>query len=684
MGRALFEAARIAFATEAAAQAPAQMASSAEGCAADEPAVAIAMLADAAGSAVTLDQVDLAVRYAERAMELAAGQPGFVGDLARTTIHAVQPLVTDEIGDTENHDHAVSVMNTERLFAGSPQLAYVLGNSLVQSGPPALVGRWFSWMGTSAEVDSSGALAAVLDLVRCKERLIAGAVTEAMTAAEAAVGQFEVLGNRPLLARALGWCAWARASAGEVAGVFESAAQFFAHESSTTHSARLQVLAALAHGELQKGHAERAIAWLRSLESDAATLDGFRGSTDWPLLPFFLQLCLMAGHDPKRTRESLDAGTAASSGRWNRHVSGWSEALREPNAHAALRLLDEMFVAGPTRMPLMGAQIKFTSGLLLRELGSIDAARFNVNQANTEFQHCGALGWATLTTLQLEDPLSNSQPANRTQPTLPGIERESGHVGTMAAGFGDSPLATESDRRPAYEVRILGQFSVWRDGVAVTIPPGRAAQAIKVVALFRRISVDELAELLWPDAEPGVGTRRLRNILWRVKASSGDLLRRQDNFIGLEDNVTIDAARFEEMAGRAFREDLDLDEAHAIARQAISLYGGEVLPTDRYADWTTGPREALTQMRLQLLDLMLAHASDSGNRQEAFALLEDLIDADPYEERYYVQLATLHKEAGNLSRMRSSISRGERMLADLGVEPSRHFVEAADKLQADA
>ena len=87
-------------------------------------------------------------------------------------------------------------------------------------------------------------------------------------------------------------------------------------------------------------------------------------------------------------------------------------------------------------------------------------------------------------------------------------------------------------------------------------------------------------------------------------------------------------------------------------------------------------------MRLQLLDLMLAHASDSGNRQEAFALLEDLIDADPYEERYYIQLATLHKEAGNLSRMRSSISRGERMLADLGVEPSRSFVETAQRLRA--
>jgi hypothetical protein len=41
----------------------------------------------------------------------------------------------------------------------------------------------------------------------------------------------------------------------------------------------------------------------------------------------------------------------------------------------------------------------------------------------------------------------------------------------------------------------------------------------------------------------------------------------------------------------------------------------------------------------------------------------------------------LHLEAGNRSRMRASISRGERMLADLGVQPSQSFVDLAVRLQ---
>ena len=219
--------------------------------------------------------------------------------------------------------------------------------------------------------------------------------------------------------------------------------------------------------------------------------------------------------------------------------------------------------------------------------------------------------------------------------------------------------------------------------MSTAVPLGHAAQALKVVALFGRISVDELAELLWPGAEPGVGTRRLRNILWRIKSSSGDLLRRYDNFICLEDGVVTDVSVFEEAAGRAFKERQGCEERHMLAREAIRLYGGELLPSDRYADWATGPREALAQLRLQLLDLMLAQALDSGNTQEALSLLEDLIDADPYEERYYVQLATLHLDAGNRSRVRNAIGRCERMLADLGVEPSKKFQDFVHTLQHD-
>jgi DNA-binding SARP family transcriptional activator len=56
-----------------------------------------------------------------------------------------------------------------------------------------------------------------------------------------------------------------------------------------------------------------------------------------------------------------------------------------------------------------------------------------------------------------------------------------------------------------------------------------------------------------------------------------------------------------------------------------------------------------------------------GHRQEALSLLDRLIEADPYDEHYYLQAAELHAQAGNHRRALSIIGRAERMLNDLGV-----------------
>ena len=366
-------------------------------------------------------------------------------------------------------------------------------------------------------------------------------------------------------------------------------------------------------------------------------------------------------------------------------LSQWTDGLRQPDPADSLRLLDQTVPSGSPRSPFLKAQITLTSAVRQRQLGMAEVASFNFTQAGKQFDHCGARGWSHLASTQFHEPQAPS-----TDSTVAALVPH-GHTplvtttrpgpSTVDAAFSDDREHGDGRPVPSAEIHLLGQFSVSRNGAPAAIPLGHAAQALKIVALFRRVSVDELAELLWPGAGPGVRTRRLRNILWRIKSSSGDLLQRRDNFICLENGVVTDVALFEDAAEKALKGDVLLETAHDLAREAIQVYGGELLPSDRYADWTTGPREALTQLRLQLLDLMLTHALRAGNRQESFSLLEGLIEADPYEERYYTQLATLHLEAGNRSRMRAAVSRGERMLADLGVQPSQDFVELVRTLQ---
>ncbi len=587
---------------------------------------------------------------------------------------------------TGGQDSLVRLLNSSLPFAGSPQLAYVIGSAVVQSGPPVLVRRWFGYMDDPAASAQRALLGGAVTMVRAKELLSSGRVAEALSAADDAVARFDGLQDRPLLARALGWSTWAQAIAGDATRAFQTASRFFALEPAMTRSPRLQVLAALAHCELQRGHADRARAWLRTMEDETVTRDGAQTYVDWPFFPTFLQLVRFAELEMPTPAGSM--ASFAVEGDDVDHLAAWTDALCGSDPAASLRRLDTALLAGPSEDPILTAQMKLTSALMQHQLGSEEVARFNLTQAVSEFERCGAHGWRQLAAARLDSwfqrpNTSASAHAVAAHDTAPALQLQNGHqpLPTMERPTVAPIVPLAPGIVPPHEIRLLGQFSVLRNGMATAVPLGHAAQALKVVALFGRISVDELAELLWPGAEPGVGTRRLRNILWRIKSSSGDLLRRYDNFICLEDGVVTDVSVFEDAAGLAFKERQGCDARHTLAREAIRLYGGELLPSDRYADWATGPREALAQLRLQLLDLMLAHALDSGNTQEALSLLEDLIEADPYEERYYIQLATLHLDAGNRSRVRAAVGRCERMLADLGVEPSRKFLDFVGTLQ---
>jgi len=69
--------------------------------------------------------------------------------------------------------------------------------------------------------------------------------------------------------------------------------------------------------------------------------------------------------------------------------------------------------------------------------------------------------------------------------------------------------------------------------------------------------------------------------------------------------------------------------------------------------------------------------------QEALALLERLIEADPYEEHHYVQAAELEVQTGNRRRAIYTLDRAQRTLSELGVPPSRGLLAVRSTLVSD-
>lgn len=235
-----------------------------------------------------------------------------------------------------------------------------------------------------------------------------------------------------------------------------------------------------------------------------------------------------------------------------------------------------------------------------------------------------------------------------------------------------------------YSVQLLGRFAVHRLSSDVTPSQAQPAQAVKIVALRGQIPVDELVESLWPGAEPGVGRVRLRNVLSRVQHACPGLLAREGDQVLLGRNVSVDAHVFEREAVAVLAAPSSCEASELVDRAtlALALYAGELLPTDRYAGWTSVERERLAARHRELLAVLVDQNEQSGNVTAAVRLLEDAIALEPYDESLCIRAAGLMAALGWRSRAVQMLRRAEAVAADLGVAPSRAASELRAKLAA--
>mgnify|MGYP002336071904 CR=1 FL=1 len=227
-----------------------------------------------------------------------------------------------------------------------------------------------------------------------------------------------------------------------------------------------------------------------------------------------------------------------------------------------------------------------------------------------------------------------------------------------------------------FEVRLLGGFSVCRDGAQVPLAAGTGAQAVKYVALQGgRVTADQLVEALWPGAEPGRGRVRLRNVLARLRQSV-ELVVRDGDEIALVTGCSVDVATFLEESATA------LTGTEEQLRRAVERYPGELLPGDRYQDWTSGPRERLRNRYLALLDRLAALCADRGAVDEALQWWERALDVEPYDEDRFVAMATLLVSAGRTGPANRVVRRAQTMLDRLGVPASEALQQLATQVGA--
>ena len=160
-----------------------------------------------------------------------------------------------------------------------------------------------------------------------------------------------------------------------------------------------------------------------------------------------------------------------------------------------------------------------------------------------------------------------------------------------------------------------------------------ARQLVKLLALNPEHSVhrERAIEALWPDRELSAASNNLRQALFvarRALDSCGDdgatrIVHARDLLILSSERLRIDVEAFEAAAAQA-----ELEPTLARYQAAIRLYGGELLPEDRFDDWVMPRREMLRERQVRLLvELARLHelAGDHGAAAVAFqqVLLEE-------------------------------------------------------------
>ena len=223
---------------------------------------------------------------------------------------------------------------------------------------------------------------------------------------------------------------------------------------------------------------------------------------------------------------------------------------------------------------------------------------------------------------------------------------------------GDVAPRRPAASRGAARIRTLGGFGVLHDGAEV---PLAAWGSRRARTLCKRLAAsagepvprEQLIELLWPDElDPAPLPARLSVQLSTVRRLLGG------GVIADRDSVRLDLGEVE----------LDLADLLCALRdgddeRAATLYGGEFLPEDVYAEWAAAPRDRARRGVLAALARLAAQATDA---DIAVGHLQRALELDPFGVAEHEGLIKVLHDAGRLGEARRAHDRYASQMRDLG------------------
>src|SRR5215831_16818216 len=229
---------------------------------------------------------------------------------------------------------------------------------------------------------------------------------------------------------------------------------------------------------------------------------------------------------------------------------------------------------------------------------------------------------------------------------------------------------------------LLGPLTVCRDGVAVTVPPGkqRIMLAVLLLKAGRVVLLDELAEALWGPHPPVSARATMQGYVTRLRKSldKGRIITQPGGYQISVDPGELDVSRCEALvvSARAAARDGCWDAAAGQARAALALWRGE--PLEDVASELLAARDVprLAELRLQALEVRIGADLHLGRHGEVIGELRQLAGVHPLRERLHGLLMLALYRDGRQGEALAAYQRARRLLVgELGTEPGTELRE---------
>ncbi|GGR30957.1 hypothetical protein GCM10008957_47120 [Deinococcus ruber] len=178
----------------------------------------------------------------------------------------------------------------------------------------------------------------------------------------------------------------------------------------------------------------------------------------------------------------------------------------------------------------------------------------------------------------------------------------------------------------------------------------------------------QLSALLWPDTPAAAARNNLVHLLRRLKAASGaDLVRSEGQQLRLAPQVQLDV--------------LNVLGEHPLGPPPPFLDGHDFDDCLDLTDWVHSQREAVLVRWLTAQRQAIVQAQANGQLQQALAVAEALLLADPLSEEAHRSVMSLQYALGDRSAALRAYQRCKALLhSEVGVEPSPETVRLAREI----